>query len=110
MGRPVAFTSRAGLELVVTKDEIDSYMIKTMLQMKTAEDVESKLGRVVYTLVFYSKLKRVIIPLKHPNFSVIVVSFDVCANHKDIIMKKICLLWKIGQERQQARHRFYILF
>ena len=89
MSRPIAFTSRAGLELVLTKDEIDSYMIKIALQMKTAEDVESKLGRVVYTLVFYSKLKRVIIPLKHPDFSVLVVSFDVSANHEDVIMKKI---------------------
>ena len=89
MGRPAASASRAGLELVLTKDEIDSYMIKIVLQMKTAEDVESKLGRVVYTLVFYSKLKRVIIPLKHPDFSVLVVSFDVSANHEDIIMKKI---------------------
>ncbi len=104
MGRPVASTSRAGLELVLTKDEIDSYMIKIVLQMKTAEDVESKLGRVVYTLVFYSKLKRVIIPLKHPDFSVLVVSFDVSANHEDIIMKKILPLVKdwTGNTASQA--------
>jgi hypothetical protein len=89
MGRPMASASRAGLELVLTKDEIDSYMIKIALQMKTAEDVETKLGRVVYTLVFYSKLKRVIIPLKHPDFSVLVVSFDVSANHDDIVMNRI---------------------
>jgi hypothetical protein len=94
MGRPVASASRAGLELVLTKDEIDSYMIKIALQMKTAEDAESKLGHVVYTLVFYSKLKRVIIPLKHPDFSLLVVSFDVSANHEGIVMNKILPLVK----------------
>jgi hypothetical protein len=89
MGRPVATAYRAGVELVLTKEEIDSYMIKAVLQMKTAEDFESKLGDVIYTFIFYGKLKRVMVPLKHPDFSILMVSFDTSARHDEIVMNKI---------------------
>jgi hypothetical protein len=89
MGRQVGTAYRAGLELILTKEEIDSYMTKTVLQMKTAEDFESKLGNVIYTLIFYDKLKRVMVPLKHPDFSVFMASLDTSASHDDIIMNKI---------------------
>ena len=64
-------------------------MIKSVLQMKTAEDFESKLGNVIYTLILYSKLKRVVVPLEHPDFSVLLVSFDNSTNHDDITVNKI---------------------
>src|SRR5919197_1619440 len=68
MGREVGTAYRAGVELILTKEEIDSYMIKATLQMKTVEDFESKLGDVIYTFIFYDKLKRVMVLLKHPDF------------------------------------------
>jgi hypothetical protein len=89
MGRPVVTAYRAGVKPVLTKEEIDSYMIRAVLQMKTAEDFESKLGDVVYTFIFYGKLKRVIVPLRHPDFSVLIASFDTSANHDNIIMNKV---------------------
>ena len=89
MGRPVGTAYRAGVELILTKEETDSYMTKTVLQMKTAEDFESKLGDVIYTFTFYDKLKRVMVSLKHPDFSVLMASFDTSASHDDIIMNKI---------------------
>jgi hypothetical protein len=64
-------------------------MTKTVLQMKTAEDFESKLGNVIYTLIFYDKLKRTIVPLKHPDFCVLMTSFDTSASYDDIIINKI---------------------
>ncbi len=57
MGCQVGTAYRAGVELILTKEEIDSHMTKTVLQMKTAEDFESKLGNVIYTFIFYDKLK-----------------------------------------------------
>ena len=89
MGSPVATAYRSGLEAIFSKEEIDSYMIKSVLQMKSAEDFESKLGNVIYTLILYSKLKRVVVPLEHPDFSVLLVSFDNSANHDDITVNKI---------------------
>jgi len=68
MGSPVATAHRSGLKAIFSKEEMDSYMIKSVLQMKTAEDFESKLGNVIYTLILYSKLKRVVVPLEHPDF------------------------------------------
>jgi hypothetical protein len=59
MGLQVGTAYRTGLELTLIKEEIDSYMTKTVLPMKTAEDFESKLGNVIYTLIFYDKQKRV---------------------------------------------------
>jgi hypothetical protein len=60
--------------------------------MKTAEDfLNQKLGNVIYTSIFYDKLKkRVIEPLKHQDFAVLMASFDASASHADIIMNKIC--------------------
>src|SRR5947208_16723047 len=89
MGSSVATAYRSRLEAVFSKEEIDSYMIKSVLQMKTADDFESKLGNVIYTLILYSKLKRVVVPLEHPDFSVLLVSFDKSANQDDITADKI---------------------
>jgi flagellar motor component MotA len=41
--------------VLLTKDEIESNIIKAVLRMKTREDYEEKLGRTVDTFALYEK-------------------------------------------------------
>ena len=62
--------------------------------MKTREDYESKLGDVIYTFALYKRVKRASIPLGHLNLAVLGVSFDMAADHDNIIMDKILPILK----------------
>ncbi|MEP0825177.1 MAG: hypothetical protein HRF40_06805 [Nitrososphaera sp.] len=70
--------------------------------MKTREDYESKLGRVMYTFAHYEKVKRATIPLSghHPYLAVLAVSFEINADHENIILGKI--LPTIGRQKSKA--------
>jgi len=57
--------------------------------MKTREDYEQKLGKTIYTFALYDKVKRVSIALYEENYSLLMVSFDVAADHESIILHKI---------------------
>jgi hypothetical protein len=96
MGSLVANELRKGLVPLLNEEELQDYMMKAVLRMKTREDYSSKLGDIVYTFTLYKKIKRATIPLGH-KFAVLTVSFDMAADHESIIMDKI--LPVIAQEK-----------
>lgn len=57
--------------------------------MNTRKDYESKLGKPIYSFTLYEKLKRVAISLDNNDYPILMVSFDVEADHESIILKKI---------------------
>ena len=58
---------------------------KAVLRMKTREEYEQKLGKTIYTFALYEKVKRASIALDQEDYSLLMVSFEVAADHESII-------------------------
>ena len=102
MGTLIAYKLRKGLVSLLNEEELRNNIMKTVLRMKTREDYESKLGDVIYTFALYKRVKRASIPLDHPDFAVLTVSFDMAANQDSIIMDKILPILKQGKLTEEA--------
>jgi hypothetical protein len=57
--------------------------------MNTRKDFESKLGKPLYSFTLYQKVKRVTIALESEEYPILMASFDVEADHDNIIVNKI---------------------
>ena len=97
MGTLIAYKLRKGLVPLLNEEDLQNNIMKTVLRMKIREDYESKLGDVIYTFALYKRVKRASIPLDHPDLAVLTVSFDMAANHDNIIMDKILPVLKQGR-------------
>ena len=97
MGTLIAYKSREGLVPLLNEEELQNSTMKTVLRMKTREDYEPKLGDVIYTFALYKRVKRASIPLDHPDWAVLTVSFDMAADQDSIIMDKILPILKQGK-------------
>ena len=100
MGKLVTAQFTRGVEALLTREEIEANMINAVLRMKTRQDYEQKLGKTIYTFALYEKVKRASIALDQRNYSLLMVSFDVAADHESIILHKI--LPRIKQHNLRA--------
>ena len=57
--------------------------------MNTRRDFELKLGKPIYTFILYQKVKRVTITLENKEYPILMASFDLEADHDNIIVNKI---------------------
>ena len=89
MGRQIVSTFRNGLTLLLTPQEIEMFAIESVLRMNTRKDFESKLGKPIYSFTLYEKLKRATITLESEEYPILMVSFDIQADHDHIITDKI---------------------
>ncbi len=89
MGKIIAAKFNRGVTGLLTTEEIEANIIKAVLRMKTREDYEEKLGRSIYTFALYEKVKRASISLNKKDYSILMVSFEVAADHERIILQKI---------------------
>jgi hypothetical protein len=89
MGRLVAAKFNRKVNVLLTREEIEANIIKAVLRMKTREDYEQKLGKTIYTFALYEKVKRASIALNKGDYSLLMVSFEVTADHESIILHKI---------------------
>ena len=89
MGRQIVSSYRNGLTLLLTQQEIEMFAIESVLRMNTRKDFESKLGRPVYSFTLYEKVKRATITLESEEYPILMLSFDIQADHDHIIMDKI---------------------
>ena len=97
MGKQIASSYRAELAPLLTPTEIEMSAIESVLRMNTRKDFESKLGKPIYTFTLYQKIKRVTITLENKEYPILMASFDVEADHDNIIVNKILPL--INEER-----------
>lgn len=89
MGKVLGAKFRPGVKALLTKEEIEDNIIKAVLRMKTREDYEKKLGKTVYTFSLYDKVKRASIALNQEKYSLLMISFNVEADHEAIILHKL---------------------
>ena len=89
MGKQIVSKYRAGLVPLLTPWEIENLAMKSVLRMNTRKDFESKLGKPIYSFTKYQKIKRVTITLENEDYPILMASFDIEADHENIIVNKI---------------------
>jgi len=89
MGRQIVSSYRYGLILLLTPQEIEMFAIESVLRMNTRKDFESKLGKPIYSFTLYEKIKRATITLESEEYPILMVSFDIHADHDHIIIDKM---------------------
>jgi hypothetical protein len=89
MGNQIISRYRRGLTPLLTPKEIEKYALQSVLRMNTRKDYESKLGKPIYSFTLYQKLKRVTVNLEDKEYPVLLASFDIEADHENIIVNKI---------------------
>ena len=89
MGKQIVSSYRAGLVPLLTPWDIENLAMKSVLRMNTRKDFESKLGKPIYSFTIYQKIKRVTITLENEEYPILMASFDIEADHENIIVNKI---------------------
>lgn len=94
-GKLIAQEYREGVQPFLTKEESELSALQSIIRMGTRKMLEEKVGKTIYAMALYEKVKRVSMPLGDSN--ILMVSFDIEANHEDIILNKILPL--VSKER-----------
>ncbi|UVS70379.1 hypothetical protein [Nitrososphaera viennensis] len=94
LGKMVASQYRKNVQPLLTKEESELSATQSILRMGTRLTLESKLGPTVYSFALYERVKRATIPVRDPGNHCLLVSFDVVADHEEIILEKILPLLK----------------
>ena len=93
----VSAKERAGLVPLLTQQETIESVEHSVLRMGTRRVMEAKLGKILYSITFYEKVKRAVIPIGKDGDFILVVSFDNEADHDLIIRNKIMPLISYDQ-------------
>jgi hypothetical protein len=89
MGNQIISRYRSGLTPLLTPKEIEMYALQSVLRMNTRKDYESKLGKPIYSFTLYQKIKRVTVTLENKEYPILLASFDIEADHDNIIVNKL---------------------
>ena len=89
MGKQIVSSYRPGLVPLLIPWDIEDLAMKSVLRMNTRKDFESKLGKPIYSFTIYQKIKRVTITLENEEYPILMASFDIEADHENIIVNKI---------------------
>ena len=76
MGIIITYQYRDGLDPLLKTKECELSFIDTVLRMRIRKDMEPKLGKVLYSLTLYEKVKRVTILPHNEEDPILMVSFD----------------------------------
>lgn len=89
MGNQIISRYRSSLVPLLTPKEIEMYAMQSVLRMNTRKDYESKLGKPIYSFTLYQKIKRVTVTLENREYPILLASFDIEADHENVIVNKI---------------------
>jgi hypothetical protein len=94
-GKVIAEAYREGLVPLMTKQETELSALQAIVKMATRRALEEKkLGKTIYAFALYEKLKRATIPLMDESDYILLASFELQADHENIILHKILPLLK----------------
>jgi hypothetical protein len=93
-GAILATKYRANLIPLLTKEETASSIKDSVWRMESRRDVEEKLGKTLYVIATYEKVKRATIPVGKEGQSILIISFDSASNPESIIRNKILTVIK----------------
>ena len=88
-GKQIAGEYRNGLIPLLTESQLDLSAIESIIRMNTRRDLESQIGKPIYSFTLYEKIRRATISLDNKDYPILMVSFDLNADHESIILSKI---------------------
>ena len=88
-GAILAMKYRANLVPLLTQEETASSVKYSVWRMESRRVLEEKLGKTLYVVATYEKLKRATIPVGQDGQSVLIISFDKESDVESIIRNKI---------------------
>jgi hypothetical protein len=89
IGKQIVSSYRVGLVPLLIPQEIEMLAIQSVLRMNTRKDFESKLGKPHILIYNISEDKKGTITLENKEYPILMASFDIEADHENIIVNKI---------------------
>lgn len=80
---------RKNLDPLLKKQETARSVIHSASRVRERRLIEDKVGRAIFSIAYYEKVKRMAMPLGKKGAHVLIVSFDIEADHESIIWNKI---------------------
>jgi hypothetical protein len=93
-GAILATKYRANLVPLLTQEETASSIKHSVWRVESRRILEEKLGKTLYVIATYEKIKRATIPIGQEGQSILVISFDKDSDAESIIRTKILTLVK----------------
>ena len=93
-GAILATKYRANLIPLLTKEETASSIKYSVWRVESRRVLEEKLGKTLYVIATYEKIKRATIPVGQEGQSILVISFDIESDAESIIRSKILTIIK----------------
>jgi len=91
-GRIFATAQRPGIELLLTKRELEESIKDAVVRFATDPFLEEKTGRIMYALTVYEKLRRATI--RFHKEEILVLTFDLETDHESIVTGKVLPLMR----------------
>ncbi len=93
-GAILAMKYRANLIPLLTQEETASSIKHSVWRMESRRMLEEKIGKTLYVVATYEKLKRATIPVGQDGQSILIISFDIESDVESIIRNKILTIIK----------------
>jgi hypothetical protein len=93
-GAILAVKYRANLVPLLTQEETASSIKYSVWRVESRRVLEEKLGKTLYVIATYEKVKRATIPVGQEGQSILVISFDNDSDAESIIRNKILTIIK----------------
>ena len=91
-GKIIAYKYRKGLDPLLGSNESELSFIDSALRMRTRRDMEPKLGRAIYSITLYEKVKRATISFDNEDYPILMISIDNSnkrSDHESLILDRI---------------------
>jgi hypothetical protein len=93
-GAVLAMKYRANLTPLLTQDEAASSIKNSVWRVESRRELDEKLGKALYVVATYEKVKRATIPIGHEGQTILTISFDSESDAESIIRDKILTIIK----------------
>jgi hypothetical protein len=93
-GAVLAKKYRSNLMPLLTQEDAASSIKDSIRRMTSRRELEEKLGKTLYVIETYEKIKRATIPVGHDGDSFLIISFDNESDSESIIRNKILTIIK----------------
>jgi hypothetical protein len=93
-GAILAMKYRANLIPLLSQDETAMSIKYSVWRMESRRILEEKIGKTLYVVATYEKLKRATIPVGQDGQSILIISFDIESDVDSIIRNKILTIIK----------------
>jgi hypothetical protein len=93
-GAILAVKYRANLIPLLTQEETASSIKYSVWRVESRRVLEEKLGKTLYVIATYEKIKRATVPVGQEGQSILVISFDIESDAESIIRNKILTIIK----------------